>query len=200
MKININLYDEELRPKKHWLTLSNIAIVCAVCLIGVGISFGMLYSEIQEHSAKLAVVQQDINFAQQELTNLQQALIKHNDNASLNSQKEKLSKRVLAKQALLNLVEGQMDDTDINYYLVMKELTEHHDHNIWLTQFNFNQNTVTFDGYALESKSVTQWMSYLQATQSFKGREFQRLNIRELGGEALQFHTSTSLSEQEVRR
>lgn len=194
MKISINLYDDELRPKKYLLTLNNIAIVAGIGLAVMLAWYGSLYFSGSQLADKLEMVTQEADYAQQELVNLQQALVKHNDSATLNNQKDKLERRIQAKKLLLKMIANRSDEGAVDYYQVMKELTEHHDHDVWLEHFRFNQDDVLFNGYATHSKAVTQWLTYLQATDSFKGREFSLLDIHAEQEENLRFQTATSLS------
>lgn len=194
MKISINLYDDELRPKKHLLTLNNIAIAASVGVAVMLIWFGSLWFKTSELANKQEQLDQEKHFAEQELSNLQKALVKHNDSGSLNQQKEKLERQIQAKKVLLKLVSSRSSEEAVDYYQVMKDLTEHHDHDVWLSHFKFNQNDVLFDGFATQSKSVTQWLTYLQATDSFKGREFTLLDIQAVETEYLQFQTATSIA------
>ena len=113
-----------------------------------------------------------------------------------------LEKNVDAKQRLWQGVGKLLTASTVDYYLVMKELTEHHDHDIWLSEFTFNENDAIFNGFALDSSAVTRWMTYLQATRSFQGREFSFINVKAENENMLSFQVATDsslvISEQEV--
>jgi len=193
MKKSINLYSDSLKPVKYWLTLTNVTIVAALSAASMLAWFAKGYVDIERMAKETKVTSRHVEMARQELKNYQQALVSHNDTAAFNKQKLKLEKSVKVKGTLLASVANRATEKGINYFKVMQDLTEHHDHDIWLTSFVFNEDNVQFDGYALQSKSVTNWMTYLQASDSFKGREFSHLNIIALDEEILQFKAATKV-------
>jgi len=194
MKIGINLYQESLKPKVYYLTLNNIAIVTVLALALLGTWFGNLYMEQADIAKKIVSVERDQGFAATELENYQKAIEKHNDTVSFNQKKLKLERDLRVKDVLLKTVAYRDKESSVDYFKVMKDLTEHHDHELWLTEFRFNENEVKFDGFATQSNSVTRWLTYLQATDSFKGREFNYLSISAIDENVLQFQAATSAS------
>lgn len=194
MKTSINLYVPSLKPVKLYLTLNNVAIATLLVILAVGALYGNVYMQQLDVDKKAQVIKRDSEFAQQELKNFEQALLKHNDTATYNDLKLKLERDLLVKQTLLKMVATQGEDEVIDYYQLMKDLTEHHDHDLWLTSFRFNQQNVLFNGYAVESKAVTQWLTYLQNTETFKGREFSLLDIKAIDPKVLRFQAATSES------
>ena len=194
MKTSINFYVDDLKPKRYLLTLTNTAILTAIALVLMLAWFGSLLIENNSLQSKNNIITVELDGAQEELTMLQAALVKHTDNSAFKSQKQHLVDFVAAKQAMLNYVNSKTNESSVDYYQVMKDLTEHHDHDLWLTQFTFNQDKVSFQGYAIQSKAVTNWMSFLQATSSFSGREFSLLEIKEYDDQVVQFTTATDIS------
>ena len=191
MKFAINLYQDSLKPVTHWLTLTNLAIaagaVMALCLAW----YGKAFVELSGKQEQIRQVAQEVEQAKQELKHFQQALIQHQDTAKFNQQKLKLESSVMAKKLLLEAVANRDEVPAVDYYRVMKDLTEHHDHDLWLTRFSFSESQVFFDGFALTSRSVTNWLTYLQSSQSFKGREFSHLTITSVNDEVLGFQAGT---------
>mgnify|MGYP005992770553 CR=1 FL=1 len=202
-KYSINLYIDDLKPTVYYLTLTNVIYVMLVTLvIVVGAEF-YLNNLIQNKSERLELVQKQVNDAQNKLKQLQQALIKHNDKVTFSNQKEKLQKNLEGKEILWEGVGKQLRATTVDYFLVMDELTKHHDHNLWLSSFRFNEDEAIFKGYALDSSAVTNWMTYLQASKSFQGREFSYMNMKAINNNILSFQVATDasliLSEKERR-
>lgn len=190
-KYTINLYVEDLKPKVYYLTLTNTVLVAIVTLfVMFGWSF-LLDGKLEDKQQRLAIIQQQVKSAQDNLQQLQQALIKHNDKATFNNRKKVLETDLEAKQLLWDGVGKRLTASTVDYYLLMKELTEHHEHSLWLSHFTFNENDVLFKGYALDSSAVTQWMTYLQATKSFADRELSHLNVKAVNDKILSFQVAT---------
>ena len=146
---------------------------------------------------KAQLISQQVDTAKKGLENYQNALIKNNDSATFNQKKLELEQKVKVKGTLLTSVANRSTDKTVNYYHVMKDLTEHHDHDVWLTSFIFNEDNVVFNGFATQSKAVTQWMTYLQASDSFRGKELSHLNISAIDNEVLQFEAATKVIKSE---
>lgn len=201
MKIAINFYQESLKPSVEYLTLKNVSIVSVIVLLVMLSWAGTLYIKNINTLANTKKVTGELAIVEQTLANFQQALVKHNDSATYSSQKTKLERELQVKSYLLNQIMLKDSESGVNYYQVMKDLTEHHDHNIWLTDFVFNENDVFFNGFAMQSNAVTRWLSFLQSTQSFQGREFSQLSIVAQDEEVLSFQAATSaalVKQQEV--
>ena len=193
MKHTVDFYLDELKPKVYYLTLRNTVIAAVLTISVVLIWKLILDNQLQQKQQKLNVVKNQLSASQALLTNKQQELIKHNDKATFNNQKLQLEKTLDAKQMLWDGVGKRLQANTVNYYVVMDELTKHHDHDIWLSRFKFSEDQALFTGFALDSSAVTRWMTYLQSSQSFKGREFSHLNIKAHDQQVLSFEVATDL-------
>lgn len=192
MKISINLYQDSLKPKKEYLTLKNVVIASVVSLLIMVSWAGAIYYKNEKLLAKNQQLTTEQGFVEQELKNYQTALVKHNDSATFTDQKVRLERELQVKSILLNEIMSKRSGRNIDFYQVMKDLTEHHDHDLWLTDFMFNRDEVLFNGYTTQSHSVTRWLTYLQATDSFKGREFKHLKVVVVDDQILSFEAGTS--------
>ena len=96
------------------------------------------------------------------MKNLQSELVLHNDKATFNERKKKLQQNLDAKMMLWEGVGKKLEAATVNYHTVMDQLTKLHNDNIWLSSFEFNETTVIFRGFALDSSDVTRWMTQLQ--------------------------------------
>ncbi|MBU2882709.1 hypothetical protein KO525_07795 [Psychrosphaera sp. B3R10] len=192
MKITINLYQDSLRPQKNYFTLTNVLIASAASLLIMLSWAGSIYLKNLDVITAADKVNMELGYVEQELANYQQALIKHNDSATFTSQKIKFEREYQVKNILLSKIMHKQSGKGVNFYHVMKDLTEHHDHEIWLTDFMFNENDVVFNGFTTHSNAVTRWLTFLQTTESFKDREFSHLRIAAVDEQVLGFEAATS--------
>lgn len=198
MKHSINFYLEELRPKVYYLTLKNTVIATVGVILAVllwQLTLGYSNSEQVKLNAR---VQNQLDSKQATLTQLQEALVQHNDKATFNERKLRLEKSLEAKKMLWEGVGKSLKEARINYHTAMDELTKLHEDNIWLTNFAFSETSALFSGFSLDSSSVTRWMTQLQASDSFKGREFSHLNMKAADDKALAFVIATERQEDSV--
>ena len=200
MKKSINLYSESLKPVKYWLTLTNVAAATGFVLLLMGAWYAKQFLAMEKTRQKAQLISQQVSDAKKELEIYQKALLKNNDSATFNEKKLELEQKVKVKRTLLTSVANRSSDKSVNYYHVMRDLTEHHDHDLWLTSFTFSDDNVVFDGFATQSKSVTQWMTYLQNADTFKGKELSHLNITAVDDELIQFQAATKviITEEEI--
>jgi len=191
VKYSINFYLDELKPKVYYLTLKNTLLaVLAVAVLIMGWKL-LLDSQVADDERRVKVVQQQLSSAKSNLAQLQEDLVKHNDKATFNKQKQILQKNLEAKKMLWEGVGKRLEASTVNYFTVMDELTKLHEENIWLSSFDVSEDRAIFRGYALDSSSVTRWMTQLQLSQSFKGREFSHLNIKVHDEQSLTFELAT---------
>ena len=191
MKHSINFYHEELRPKVYYLTLKNTVIATVGVILAVVLWLLILTFQNNEQMKLNARAQNQLDAKQGTLTQLQEALVQHNDKATFNERKLRLEKSLEAKKMLWEGVGKSLKEAKINYHTAMDELTKLHEENIWLTHFEFSEASALFSGFSLDSSSVTRWMTQLQASESFQGREFSHLNIKAADDQALSFVIAT---------
>lgn len=195
MKYSINFYLEELKPKVYYLTLKNTVyavLACVVLILGWNL---ILENQIKETKGQVSRLQQELSNTKLQLSNLETELVQHNDKATFNERKKRLEQNLEAKKMLWEGVGQKLEAATVNYHTVMDELTKLHNENIWLSAFEFNESTIVFRGYALDSSAVTRWMTQLQASDSFRGREFSHLKMKVHDKDSLSFVIATEPQE-----
>lgn len=197
MKYSINFYLEELRPKVYYLTIKNTIYATLACAVCIFIWNFVLESQIKDHQSQVQLLQQKLNAEKMKLTSLESELVQHNDKATFNQRKNRLQQNLNAKIMLWEGVGKKLEATTVNYHTVMDQLTRLHNENIWLSAFEVNEDIVIFRGFALDSSSVTRWMTQLQSSDSFRGREFSHLKMKEHDKDSLSFVIATEVIEDE---
>lgn len=198
MKYSINFYLEELKPTVYYLTLKNTGYaVLGVVVLVLGWSM-LLDSQIKDNKSHIRTTKQQLSAANTKLSNLQSDLVQHNDKATFNQRKQRLQQNLDAKLMLWEGVGKKLEATTVNYHTVLDQLTKLHNDNIWLSSFEFNENIIIFRGFALESSAVTRWMTQLQSSDSFKGREFSYLKMKVHDEATLAFVVATEEQKEEA--
>ena len=198
MKHSINFYLDDLKPKVHYLTLRNTLLASLACAIGIFAWKLVLDSEIKQSKQRVNAVQSQLNLSQMNLERLQIELVKHNDKATFNQRKQRLEESLNAKRMLWEGVGKGLEATTVNYHSALDQLTKFHEDNIWLTSFQISEGQMAFGGYSLESSAVTRWMTQLQSSSVFKGREFSLVNIKAHDRNSLTFVIATSAQASET--
>ena len=191
MKHSVNFYLDELRPKVYYLTVKNMVLGVVACALLIFIWQLVLTNQIDSNKHKIRVTQQQLTTAKAKLDGLQSELVKHNDKATFNQRKQRLEKSLEAKRMLWEGVGKRIEAASVNYYNLMDELTKLHEENIWLSEFKFDQNSALFSGFALDSSAVTRWMTLLQSSEAFRGKEFSHLDMKAFDDHSLAFVIAT---------
>lgn len=197
MKYSINFYLDELKPKVYYLTLKNTSYGVLGVIALVLIWNMVLDSQIKDNKSEVKIAKQQLSAANTKLSNLQSDLVQHNDKATFNQRKQRLQQNLDAKLMLWEGVGKKLEATTVNYHTVLDQLTRLHNDNIWLSSFEFNEDIIVFRGFALESSAVTRWMTQLQSSDSFKGREFSYLKMKVHDEATLSFVVATEEQKEE---
>lgn len=158
----------------------------------------VLEGQVKDTKTQVRQLQQELNATKTKLSSLQTELIQHNDKATFNERKKRLQQNLDAKIMLWEGVGKKLEATTVNYHTVMDQLTRLHNENIWLSSFEVNEDTIVFRGFSLDSSSVTRWMTQLQSSDSFKGREFSHLKMKVHDRDSLSFVIATEPQEDEI--
>lgn len=167
------------------------------CAVLVFIWNLVLESQLKGHKSQVQTLQQQLNAEKVKLTSLESELVQHNDKATFNQRKNRLQQSLNAKIMLWEGVGKKLEAATVNYHTVMDQLTRLHNENIWLSAFEFDEDIIIFRGFALDSSSVTRWMTQLQSSDSFRGREFSHLKMKVHDKDSLSFVISTEVIEDE---
>lgn len=198
MKHSINFYLDDLKPKVYYLTLRNLVLLSLVCAAAIVVWKLILDSNLKQAKREVNAIQAQLSNSQVNLERLQADLVKHNDKATFNQRKQRLEKALTAKRMLWEGVGKDLEATTINYHTALEQLTKFHEQNIWLTSFQISENQMAFGGYSLDSSAVTRWMTQLQSSAVFKGREFSDISIKAYDEDALTFVIATNAQASEA--
>ena len=193
----INLYTQDLRPKKLILPLAHIVAVVAVILF-IQIVF-TAYSQYQVAAieAKLPSMQASVDQLQQQTVEKEAKLNAMRKDPSLVALNQRLTKRLMARRQLISMLDSLSVANQLPFSNLMRGLARHQVDFLWLTQIQFADggHKVGLKGKTLQAESVPHYLQMLRGETLFLGRTFDLFQLAsdEEHEKLLHFTLSSSL-------
>lgn len=196
LKSRINLYTSELRPKKEFLTLKNIALSWMACLLLFGIVAFVMLNLANKSSAELAALQAQVKLTKNQITELSAQLQKKQDKSHHIQKLTRLDSELEKKLQLISFIENKKPSSSVAYSKVMNDLARLPSANISLKRFRFAGTQILLQGVANRAQHVPQWMEMLKQSEYFAGKEFSQFTLNATE-QTLYFEVSTKPSQEE---
>ena len=193
MKTRINLYLEELKPKREFLTLTNVVICWAALIVVLVIVVGIFGHLNQTSKERVLVLQSQLDQGKNQLTQAQQALERKQDKSPLLRRIEKKKEEIQEKQRLLDFMLTKTAQAKFDYAQVMTDLAGNTHREVWLKEFKFVGDEITLVGAATHGSAIPEWLNGLKDTDYFSAKAFSLLEV-EKQKEGVEFQVATKLN------
>jgi len=175
----VNLYIEELRPKREWLTLNNLcfaALALLVLLSGVSVWLSAGQSNLQ---ADLAQKQTQLDGLHQTVSELAARAEQQKQDESLVRANERLKAKVEARENMLGLLGSvSLSGTEgFSNYLI--GLARHKQKDVWLSQISISGagKSMLMAGTTKDASRIPEYLGALTQESSFLGRSFEVFDV-----------------------
>ena len=175
MKLRINLYSDEFRPKRLYLALPQLMrfwFLALLFLVGSGGYLQWLLDQQQQAilSLELAVTNQ-----QQESERLSQELATRRPDMTLQRKVTESHAELEAKQALLDNLAGRQQLKSQGFAIVLEDLARLQGPGISLQHIQLQGEQISLQGMARRSQDVPAWVNQFTGTKALSGRRFDEL-------------------------
>ena len=191
MKQRINLYLPEYRPQLELMSLGAVVTLFIVLLLLVISTRIGLTLQGSTNQQRLVTLQDDINQKKNLADELTQALKERKEVPQLLAVFAGLQDLLQDKQRLKAALEDRESLKSTSFSLMLRELAQQHQDDLWLTRISVTEDSMIFDGQALQPEAVPQWVSRLGGTEYFSGKQFDQARVFRQEDELL-FTLSTS--------
>ncbi|WP_372767751.1 PilN domain-containing protein [Pseudoalteromonas sp.] len=198
MKTRINLYLEELKPKREFLTLANVVICWGGLIAVLAVTIGIFTNLNQASKEKVKTLQLQVEQYKTELTQAQQALERKQDKSPLIRRIEKKKSELLEKQRLLDFMLTKTAQAKFDYAQVMTDLARNTHREVWLKEFRFIGEEITLVGAATHGSAIPEWLNGLKNTDYFSEKSFSLLQF-EKQENGVEFQVATKFVDSGVR-
>ena len=170
----VNLYTQDLRPKKVILPLAHIVAVVASILF-IQIAFTVYYqSQVVAVETKLSPIQARVDQLQQQTVEMEAKLNAMRKDSSLVALNKRLTKRLTARKQLISMLDSLSVANQFPFSNLMTGLARHQVDFLWLTHIQFANggHKVGLKGKTLQAESVPHYLQMLRDENLFLGRTF----------------------------
>ena len=187
MKIRINLYGDEFRPRRQWGTLPQMALAWGLCLL-VLVTAQLTLQHLQSR--------QRVDNQQQELTlnalrsegeRLLAEQAKRQPDTVLTQQNKALARQVKVNQQLLTSLAAREMLKSNGFAQLLADLARIGSQGIALQHIQFDEGRISLAGLARSSQDVPAWVSRFAETEALANKPFAELEISRDGEGGLAF-------------
>lgn len=191
MKIRINLYGDEFRPRRQWATLPQMVGSWLLVLLLIA---GSLLGLNQLHAGQQAGNQQQelaLNALRLEGERLVAEQARHKPDAELHRQNKQLQHQVQIKQLLLHSLSARAMLKSSGFAVLLNDLARIRSPGIALQHIQLDEGRVELAGLAASSQDVPAWVNRFTEAESLTGKEFSELQISRDAQGQLSFRLSS---------
>ena len=191
MKLRINLYADEFRPKRLWCSLPQLLLIWVTVLLLI-LSCA-LYLQYRLRSQQQATQALELSFTtqQQEVERLNRLLEAHKPDASLAQQVAEHQSELETKQSLLDNLAGRNLLKSQGFALVLEELARIRSPEIALQRIQLQGERISLQGLTSRSQEVPAWLNRFAGTRGLSGRRFDELLMSRDSQGNLQFQLNS---------
>ncbi|OAJ94669.1 hypothetical protein [Vibrio bivalvicida] len=173
----INLFPEDLKPKKEYFTLQNVASAWLVTSLVLGLMFAGLKFQYSQMDKELKTYQSQQTEFKQQAESLTQRLAQHKPTAAKVAAVARLKVEIEAKRNALQAV-GEFDEQlQLGYSGVMRALAKLGRNDISLSSITLSATTLDLQGLAREAQAIPNWVNQFKTELNLVGRTFEKLKI-----------------------
>ena len=187
MKIRINLYGDEFRPRRQWGTLPQMALAWGLCLL-VLVTAQLTLQHLQ--SRQRADNQQQeltLNALRSEGERLLAEQAKRQPDTALTQQNKALARQVKVNQQLLTSLAAREMLKSNGFAQLLADLARIGSQGIALQHIQFDVARISLAGLARSSQDVPAWVSRFAETEALANKPFAELEISRDGDGGLAF-------------
>lgn len=192
MKTRINLYLDELKPKREFLTLANVALCWAALTTLLVLVIGVFNHLDKTSKEQMLVLQSQLDQRKAELAKAQKALEIKQDKSPHLSRIEKKKSEIEEKQRLLDFMLTKTEQAKFDYAQVMTDLAANTHSEVWLNEFRFVGEEITLVGAANHGAAIPEWLNGLKNSDYFSAKAFSLLQF-EKQEQGVEFQVATKL-------
>lgn len=191
MKIRINLYTEEFRPKRERVSLGQA--VLAWLLLSLLAAIVIFWQQGRSATAQQQVAEhkQRVALQQQQLEQLTKAIEQRVVDVSLQRQAEQAEHMLSVKRLLLQRLQGQAEVNN-GFSTFLSALAAIEDQQVWLQHIYINNGAMALAGRASGSDAVPKWVNQFKHYPPLARQKFSGLKLFRDEQQGLHFSLSSS--------
>ena len=177
MKSRVNLYLPEYQPKLDLFTFNTLLLAFVVLMIFMIIVRVSLNIGGASTEQRLAMLESELQQQTDLVTELTAQLQKRQEDPQLLAVFAGLQLSLRDKERVKEALNDREMLKSASFALMLRELSQQHRENLWLTGIKVDEHSMVFDGEVNTPEAVPQWVGRLGATQYFSGKSFDQARL-----------------------
>lgn len=179
MTQQINLFNDKLRPRRNWLSVSSISIVVVVSLLVLSSLRATSLAQIEKLSATAKQSGDLVLNEQNKLAELTRQAVAVRPNTKLSQEISELQEVINRRNEIISTLEGKTLGYSEGYSRFFNALARQTSNGIWLTAIGIegNGDHIDLQGRALDPASLPPYLQKLNGEVAFAGKNFTALSL-----------------------
>lgn len=180
---SVNLYPQEMRPRRQLLTLAQVVGAALLTLLLVMLNATYVRWQATEALVAQQTVQTRNPQLRQAVTAAQQRLDERRADPALTAELEQLSSDLRSQERLLQWVEQFASEGTEGFSPVLAGLARQAVDGVWLTalEIDRNNNNLALTGLTRDARLVPLFLEQLRRESAFAGRRFRQFELARPG-------------------
>lgn len=176
-EVEINLFPSELKTKKDYFTLTNVALIWGVVSTVLLLGAAVLNYQKSQLAQELQLYRAEVAEFERQSASLTQRLNQHKPTPAKVAAVARLKLEIEAKRNSLQAVSEFDESQQIGYSGVMRSLAALGRNDISLSKISINATTLDLSGLARNPQAIPSWINQFKSELDLVGRSFEKLKI-----------------------
>ncbi|MDX1588774.1 MAG: PilN domain-containing protein [Oleiphilaceae bacterium] len=202
MKQRVNLYTPELRPRREWLTLNQLVLAGALCVLLMGLVSLALRWELGQEQQQLAQLRSEHAALTRVVEEMETALSERGVEPGLQEQVAQLERQVRQRRDLLSRTEQLTGGGEKGFSPYLRSLARQSDSGLWLTRIrvDLRSDQLRLQGRTKSGDQIPRYLNRLKQEPLFSGHGFGDFALeRDPESGVLEFRLASSREEDNGR-
>ncbi|MDO3723177.1 PilN domain-containing protein [Marinobacter sp. chi1] len=194
MSQSVNLYTEDLRPRRESLQAGTLVVLVALVVVGLVAGSGLAHYQSSELQAQIEKLEADNRGLEQSIERQTEAVLARRPSPEIREQLVDVTEQLARRQRLLERVENLVLGVGGQFSPQMAALARQIPDDVWLTGvwLDAEQSQVALEGLARSGALVPSYLENLGDEPAFSGRTFGAFRLSRPENErGIRFHVAT---------
>lgn len=190
----VNLFTEDLRPRKERLQAGTALAIVGVGLLLVILAAGVMHFQNMDLAARVTSLEQQNRQLEQAVAQLEETAQARQPDADLEAELAKVTETLARRQRLLEKVESLVLSEDRRFSPGMAALARQIPEDVWLTGITLaaEADQVILEGRSRSGALVPEYLERLGQEPAFSGKTFSAFRLsRPEEGAWIEFHVAS---------
>nr|WP_086938838.1 hypothetical protein [Thaumasiovibrio occultus] len=200
MPSQLDLYPEDMRPRREWLSLNTMVGCWLLCSVGLIAGWAWLQQVQQDETAQLSQLEIQRSQLQTQITDLSELLASREPSEFKQRYAARLEQNIADTELSMNALVTHDKSLAVGYAGVMADLAQIYRPEISIQRIAIKGEQMDISGYTANAEDVPIWVQDFAGQPHLYERGFRQLNIQRDEDDRLAFSLQTHNAQHSVSR